>query len=236
MMLRARRRLWQDDRAEGLMPPRWLAGIRFLLDRHQSHEAHQPPDALFVHGMAIVALVTCHLADAEEGRVQEMHINLPHQREVLFRRALRRVVERRPCDRQKCGLRTDRLGRMVARSHAAPHVPPQALSFRDKKELATAFDRSLERMAFAASSHDLGVQVPDLVCSDHRCMAAAAFKDTGGALKQGAFPLVDHRRMHTEPARQFRHGLLTFQRLQGHLRLELRGMLLSFRYLRSLSG
>jgi hypothetical protein len=68
---------------------------------------------------------------------------------------------------------------------------------------------------------DLGMQIPDLILIDHRRLAATAFKDTGRAIEQRAFPLIDHRRMHAEPARQFRHGLLAFQRLKCRFRLDI---------------
>lgn len=41
-----------------------------------------------------------------------------------------------------------------------------------------------------------------------KSMAPTAFEDTGRAIEQRALPVIDHRRVHTEPARQFRHGLL----------------------------
>ena len=42
-------------------------------DRHQARKAaHQPPDALFIHGMTVVLQVPCHLPDAMDGRVQEL--------------------------------------------------------------------------------------------------------------------------------------------------------------------
>jgi hypothetical protein len=50
----------------GLVPLRGLARIGFLVDRHQSHKAHQPPDALFIHGMTIVLQVPGHLPHAIE--------------------------------------------------------------------------------------------------------------------------------------------------------------------------
>ena len=63
------------------------------------------------------------------------------------------------------------------------------------------------------------MQVPDLILTDHRRFAAAALKNTGRAIQQCAFPFVNHRWMHAEPARQFRHGRLAIQRLQCHLGL-----------------
>jgi hypothetical protein len=42
---------------------------------------------------------------------------------------------------------------------------------------------------------DLGVQVPDLTFIDQRCLAATTFKDTGRAIQQRMFALIDHRRL-----------------------------------------
>jgi hypothetical protein len=51
---------------------------------------------------------------------------------------------------------------------------------------------------------------------------AAALEHPGSAFKQGPLPLMDHRRMHTEPARQLGYRLFTLQRFKRPLRLELR--------------
>ncbi|WP_231558972.1 hypothetical protein, partial [Paracoccus sp. PAMC 22219] len=73
------------------------------------------------------------------------------------------------------------------------------------------------------------------------------FKDTGRATEQRVgrendsldrfliLPtlLIYHRRMHAEPARKIRHGLLAFQRLNCHLHLELGRVRPSFRHRRS---
>lgn len=72
----------------GLVPLRRPAGVGFLIDRHQSHQAHEPTDALLVHRMAFVAQVPGHLADAKERCLEELHIDQPHQRKVLLRLAL----------------------------------------------------------------------------------------------------------------------------------------------------
>jgi len=62
-------------------------------------------------------------------------------------------------------------------------------------------------------------------------LAAATLEHAGRALEQGTFPLVDHRRMNPDPARQLGGGLLALQGLQRDLRLELRRMLFPFRHL-----
>jgi hypothetical protein len=62
-------------------------------------------------------------------------------------------------------------------------------------------------------------------------LSATAFKHAGGALKERTFPLMDHRRMHTEPDRQIGGGLLALQGFQRDLRLKFRRMLFAFRHL-----
>lgn len=54
-----------------------------------------------------------------------------------------------------------------------------------------------------------------------------------GPAQQGALPMVDHRRMHAEPARQFRDRLLALQRLKGDAGFEIRLVLLALRHLGS---
>ncbi len=69
-----------------------------------------------------------------------------------------------------------------------------------------------------------GMQIQDIIVIDDRRLAATAFKDSARAIWQRRFPLIDHRRMHTEQARQFRPGLLACQRLKGLLRPEPMGV------------
>jgi hypothetical protein len=78
----------------GFVAFRRLAGVGFLIDRHQSHKAHQSPDALFVHGMTLVLQVPCHLPDTVKRGVQELLVDQQHQVEVHRGFALRRVIER----------------------------------------------------------------------------------------------------------------------------------------------
>ena len=60
-----------------------------------------------------------------------------------------------------------------------------------------------------------------------------AFKHARGALQKRSLPLVDHRRVYAEPARQFRYRLFVLQGFQGHPRLERRFMLSSLRHRQS---
>jgi hypothetical protein len=76
------------------VPLRRFAGVGLLVDRHQAHETHQPPDALFVHGMTLVLQAPRHLPNAVERGVQELLVDQQHEIEVHRRLALRRVIER----------------------------------------------------------------------------------------------------------------------------------------------
>ena len=89
------------------MALRGLAGVGLLVDRHQAHEPHQTADAFLVHGIAFVLQMPCHLADAVERGFQKLLVDQQHEIEVRGRLTLRRVVERRPRDRQQAALRAD---------------------------------------------------------------------------------------------------------------------------------
>jgi hypothetical protein len=54
-------------------------GVGFLVDRHQ---AHQPPDALFVHGMDTVLQMLRHLPDSVKRGVQKLPVDQEHVVEV----------------------------------------------------------------------------------------------------------------------------------------------------------
>src|SRR6056297_4311305 len=73
---------------------------------------------------------------------------------------------------------------------------------------------------------DLGVQFLHLLLVNLGLLSTAALEHAGRALQQGTFPLMDHRRMHPEPARQLGGGLLALQGFQRDLRLELGSVLL----------
>ena len=75
-----------------------------LKDRHQFHLAYELTDAFLVHRVAFVVQALLNLTHTEEGRLQELHLDQPHQRKALPGLALRRVVEERPRHRQKCAL------------------------------------------------------------------------------------------------------------------------------------
>ncbi|WP_417812421.1 hypothetical protein, partial [Thalassospira alkalitolerans] len=61
-------------------------------------------------------------------------------------------------------------------------------------------------MAFAGLPHNLGLEFLHLFFIDLGILSATAFKHAGGALKERTFPLMDHRRMHPEPAPSVREA------------------------------
>ena len=78
---------------------------------------------------------------------------------------------------------------------------------------------------------DLGVELSHLLLVNLRLAPPAALEHARSAFEQRTLPLMDHRRVNTEPACQFRHRLFALHRFQGELRLELRRMLLASRHL-----
>ena len=58
------------------------AGAGLPVDRHQSHQAHQPPNALRIHGMAFVSQVPRHLPHTVKWRVQKLLADQQHQLKV----------------------------------------------------------------------------------------------------------------------------------------------------------
>jgi hypothetical protein len=156
-----------------------------------AHEPHQPPDALLVHQMAL----RCADARSSAGRRRTASPGTARRSGASARGsarlALRHVVERRPRDRQQrhC-LPIDRSG-WLARSCRAS-LPPQGLSFRDKKSLATASSPILACSSFTCSSSISGFFLPPR-------------SNTPDAPSSNAASIVDHRRMNPEPARQLRH-------------------------------
>ena len=62
----------------GLVPIGGLARVGLLVDRHQAHEAHQPPDAFLVHGMAYVLQVPGHLLHAEKRSFEKLLVHHHH--------------------------------------------------------------------------------------------------------------------------------------------------------------
>src|SRR5215204_661338 len=61
-----------------------LARLRTLIDRRQAHLGHQSTDAMAPNTPAIAPQMTCHLARAVPGRLQELLVNQPQQSERLF--------------------------------------------------------------------------------------------------------------------------------------------------------
>ena len=64
-----------------------------------------------------------------------------------------------------------------------------------------------------------------------RLRSAATLEYFRRPVQQGELQLVDHRRMHAEPARQFGDRLLVLQRLVGDAGFEMRLVLLALQYL-----
>jgi hypothetical protein len=65
-------------------------------------------NALSGKGQAIAKQFAERMTNAEERRVEELHVDQPHQRKASLRLVLQRVVKRRPWDRQQRTLLADR--------------------------------------------------------------------------------------------------------------------------------
>ena len=86
---------------------RSLAGVWFLINRHEPHQLLQTPDPLFVHQMIFIAQMLCHLTHPVKRGLRELLVDQPHQIEVPLRLALGLMVKRRPRDRQQRTLLAD---------------------------------------------------------------------------------------------------------------------------------
>ncbi len=78
----------------GLVPLCRSAGIGFLIDRHQAHQPHQPPDALVIHSMATVLQVPRHLLHAVKRCLKELFVDHHHEVQVDRRLAHQFLVKR----------------------------------------------------------------------------------------------------------------------------------------------
>ena len=86
---------------------------------------------------ALAPQLADHLAAAVKRMLHEQLVDPTHQRQVLRALALRRVIERRPADRQNCALPAQAQGGMIAPHHglALPRlIAPSPLA---KKSLTT---------------------------------------------------------------------------------------------------
>ena len=88
-----------------------------------------------------------------------------------------------------------------------------------------------QKIPFHRQLADLGVQLLDPPRIGLRFRwRSTALEDIRRTIEQCLLPLMDHRRVNTEPACQLGHRLLTLQRFQRNPRLELGFVNLAFRY------
>ena len=113
------------------------AGLGRPVDRFQTHEAHQPADAVAADRNAVAAQLSHHLPAAVKGIAQEQLVDSAHQRQILRALPVRRVVERRPADRENLALPAQAQARAGGRDHRLAILPAHRLSPLDKKSRST---------------------------------------------------------------------------------------------------
>jgi hypothetical protein len=70
-----------------------LAGLRLLIDRHQTHQLHQPADPMAPAPMPLSLHVTSHLPRAIPRRLEELPVDDGHEGKVLSAFAARLTVK-----------------------------------------------------------------------------------------------------------------------------------------------
>jgi len=81
--IRTQNLVWSVDRQPleqirvDLVARKRLAGVGFLVDRGQPHLPHQPGDPFAADGVSLAAKPPRHLSGSEEGRLQELPVDVP---------------------------------------------------------------------------------------------------------------------------------------------------------------
>jgi hypothetical protein len=82
----------------------WRAGSRRLINRLQSHQAHQAADPVTADTNTLPPQLAHHLPAAVEGVFEKQLVDATHQCQVLRAISHGRVIERGSADRQKFAL------------------------------------------------------------------------------------------------------------------------------------
>ena len=113
----------------------WRAGPGFLEDGNKPHLVHKPAYPLAAHAPTLPAKMARHLPRTVPGRLKELLVDQPHEREVHLALPARRAVERRARNRQKLALPGNREPRMVCLNHSLPPLVvqrPEALAKKSR--------------------------------------------------------------------------------------------------------
>src|SRR5215203_202525 len=113
------------------------AGPRFLINRHQAHGAHEAANAMATDTPALPAQVAGHLPRAVPGCLQELGIDLAHEREIGLALAGRGSVIARACDAEQPALSADREPRVSGLDPAPPPIEAHRPEALDKKSRST---------------------------------------------------------------------------------------------------
>src|SRR4030067_636002 len=114
-----------------------LCGRGFLVDRRKPHLPHQPGDPLAADAPSPPTEPAGHLPGSEEGGLQELPVDDPHEIEVERGFSDRLVVERGAADSQKKALPGDREPGMGRLHHPFPPVSAARPKALDKKSRST---------------------------------------------------------------------------------------------------
>src|SRR3990170_5514362 len=129
-----------------------LAGVGFLVDRTQPHLPHPPGDPLAADAPSTPTEPPCHLPGSEEGGLQELPVDDPHEIEVERGFSDRLVVERGAADSQKKALPGDAELGMGRFDHPFPPVSAQRPKALDKKSRSTVSSPILACNSFTRAS------------------------------------------------------------------------------------
>lgn len=141
-----------------------------------------------------------HLTHTVERALEELLVDPAHQRQVQRRVAARCVVE--GCRRLSAGATA--VGFARTRSGQYGIDPPSVSSLP-----GPGLEPSRQKIVGDSQFNNLCVKLLDRFLGDlRRLRSAATLECIRGPVQQDALPLVDHRRMHTEPACQLRDRLL----------------------------
>src|ERR1700692_3952932 len=113
------------------------AGARPLIDRRQSHAAHQSTHPLATPVMTEPTQMPRHLPGSVKRCLHELFVDQPHEREVLGALARWRVIIAGPADRQEFALPGGRQVRMIAVHQFTPPRHAQRPEAFAKKSRST---------------------------------------------------------------------------------------------------
>lgn len=114
-----------------------LAGLRLLVDRHQTHELHQPADPMAPASVPLSLYVTGHLPRAIPRRLEELTVDDGHERQDLGAFAAWLVIKAGARQRQQAALPPDAEIGMILLHRLLPPVPKMRREAADTRSRST---------------------------------------------------------------------------------------------------